>query len=626
MSTKQKIWGLSASLLLIFLIYGIISGRAFYMISYDAQHVEDKNIPEIIHLSNFEKYVLDMQLSISNAIIENDTEKLSSAKKYLNKAIEEINIVKELLKNSKDVETINKLELSAKNLFIEGEKLANNHIVSSNKNESLKKEIESYEKSLHHLEQEITTELDNIEKDLKFNINEIVEYSKMSLYEGIILLIVGFIVGMIISLILIKQISNSLDKFKEGLLSFFSYLNKESSNVSYLKDDAKDEFGEMSKVVNQNIEKTQKLIVQDYDLIEDVKRVVKEVKDGKLNQRITKTTQNESLEDLKNTFNEMLENTSKNVCEDINKITRVLNSFAKLDFRDRVENDVGIVAKGLNNLAQIINEMLLENKSNGLTLDESSNILLENVNKLNISSNEAAASLEETAAAIEEITSNIRNNTQNIQKMATYSNSVTQSVEQGEKLANLTTLAMEEINTQVNSINEAISIIDQIAFQTNILSLNAAVEAATAGEAGKGFAVVAQEVRNLASRSAEAAREIKKIVENATTKANNGKDIANNMICGYKELNGHIQQTMNLIQDIEMSSKEQLLGIEQINNAINSLDRQTQQNAQIASQTHDVALITDEIAKLVVSNANAKEFIGKNDVKSKKDFIQKKKH
>ncbi|MFX4232112.1 methyl-accepting chemotaxis protein, partial [Aliarcobacter butzleri] len=92
-------------------------------------------------------------------------------------------------------------------------------------------------------------------------------------------------------------------------------------------------------------------------------------------------------------------------------------------------------------------------------------------------------------------------------------------------------------NNQVNLINEAIGVIDNIAFQTNILSLNAAVEAATAGEAGKGFAVVAGEVRNLASRSAEAAREIKTIVENATSKANQGKSIATNMIEGYKELN-----------------------------------------------------------------------------------------
>ncbi|GKT31681.1 hypothetical protein ADUPG1_002087, partial [Aduncisulcus paluster] len=95
--------------------------------------------------------------------------------------------------------------------------------------------------------------------------------------------------------------------------------------------------------------------------------------------------------------------------------------------------------------------------------------------------------------------------------MATYAQTVTSSVSSGEALASQTTLAMDEINTEVTSINEAITVIDQIAFQTNILSLNAAVEAATAGEAGKGFAVVAQEVRNLASRSAEAANEIKKL-------------------------------------------------------------------------------------------------------------------
>jgi methyl-accepting chemotaxis protein len=188
---------------------------------------------------------------------------------------------------------------------------------------------------------------------------------------------------------------------------------------------------------------------------------------------------------------------------------------------------------------------------------------------------------------------------------------------EGEKLANSTTTAMDEINTQVNLVNDAISVIDQIAFQTNILSLNAAVEAATAGEAGKGFAVVAQEVRNLASRSAEAAKEIKDIVENATKKANEGKDIANEMIEGYKGLNDSINQTINLISDIEMSSKEQLLGIEQINDAVNSLDQQTQQNAMVASQSHDIALSTDKIAKLVVSNANAKEFIGKNEVRAK---------
>ena len=170
---------------------------------------------------------------------------------------------------------------------------------------------------------------------------------------------------------------------------------------------------------------------------------------------------------------------------------------------------------------------------------------------------------------------------------------------------------MDEINTQVNLINEAISVIDQIAFQTNILSLNAAVEAATAGEAGRGFAVVAGEVRNLASRSAQAAKEIKAIVETATKKANEGKQIASNMIDGYKDLNKNIQQTIKLIQEIKITSNEQRSGIEQINKAINSLDMQTQQNAQVASQSYEVSVKIDRIAKLIVSNADEKEFEGK---------------
>ena len=434
-----------------------------------------------------------------------------------------------------------------------------------------------------------------------------------------IIFVVLFIIVILtaVSYFIIKDIVTKVDLLDNGLIDFFKFLNKENSSANLIAIDSKDEIGKMAKVINENIEKTQKLIIQDHDLIEDVKKVVNEVKQGKLNQRIVKNTQNESLEELKNTFNEMLENTSTNVASDINKITRVLDSFAKLDFRDRVENDNGVVSTGLNNLAQIINEMLVDNKSKGLTLDKSSDILLENVNKLNVSSNEAAASIEETAAALEQITSNIRNNTQNIAKMATYSNSVTTSANQGEKLANDTTVAMDEINVQVNSINEAISVIDQIAFQTNILSLNAAVEAATAGEAGKGFAVVAAEVRNLASRSAEAAKEIKTIVENATSKANQGKEIANNMIEGYKGLNQNISQTISLISDIQNASKEQLHGIEQINIAVNQLDLQTQKNVTIATQTHDIAKITDEIAKLVIENANAKEFIGKNEVKAK---------
>ncbi|MCT7432970.1 methyl-accepting chemotaxis protein [Aliarcobacter cryaerophilus] len=457
-------------------------------------------------------------------------------------------------------------------------------------------------------------------KEIKEELNKTV--SSVTTFILIILLITILSILVTIQLIT-RNIVSSLNIFQNGLLSFFAFSNKESSNVQLINLDGNDEFGIMAKVINQNIQKTQDLINQDNALIEDVKRVVNQVKSGNLNIKIEKSTINDELEELKSSFNEMLEVTKSNVCSDINKVLSVLDSFSKLDFRVKIDNDNGKVAAGINNLSNIINHMLVENKSNGLTLEESSKMLLFNVNKLNISSNEAAASLEETAAALEEITSNIRNNTESIAKMSMLSNGVTKAVNEGQAMANQTTTAMDEINTQVNLVNEAIGVIDNIAFQTNILSLNAAVEAATAGEAGKGFAVVAQEVRNLATRSAEAAREIKAIVERATVKANEGKEIATNMIEGYKNLNSNISSTMNLISDIENASKEQLLGIEQINDAVNQLDQQTQQNAMVASQSHDIAQSTDEIAKLIVQDANQKEFEGKNEVKAKDVGIKK---
>ncbi|WP_404978088.1 methyl-accepting chemotaxis protein [Aliarcobacter butzleri] len=318
---------------------------------------------------------------------------------------------------------------------------------------------------------------------------------------------------------------------------------------------------------------------------------------------------------LKNVLNNMANTLESN----IDNVLHILEEYAhynylnKISTKDLKEHLLNL-ANGVNILGDSITEMLVENKSNGLTLRKSSNVLLTNVDKLNTSSNEAAASLEQTAASLEQITSNIRNNTQNVSKMSRFSKELTNSAIEGEKLANQTTQAMDDINNQVTEINEAISVIDNIAFQTNILSLNAAVEAATAGEAGKGFAVVAQEVRNLANRSAEAAREIKTIVENATLKTNEGKEIANNMINGYKELNTNISNSTKLIYDIENSSREQLLGIEQINHAINQLDQQTQQNASIASQTQEIAVSTDNIANLIVSKANEKEFIGKDKI------------
>ena len=442
----------------------------------------------------------------------------------------------------------------------------------------------------------------------------------------IIISIFVLILSLFILLMISNNIVNQVNILKQGLSSFFGYLNKETTNVDLIQLDSGDEFGAMAKVVNENIKKTEALIISDNEFVSDVIRFTNELKSGNNLAKLQKEPQTQALKELGKLLEDLRYYLEHTIARDTNMLVATLEDYKKGDFTARFPGAYAKIAVSANELGDFICQMLVENKQNGLTLDRSSDILLKNVDILNKNSNEAAAALEETAAALEEITSNISSNTTNIVKMAHLASTVTTSSNEGQKLALQTTTAMDEINKEVTAINEAIAIIDQIAFQTNILSLNAAVEAATAGEAGKGFAVVAQEVRNLATRSAEAANEIKTLVQNATQKANNGKKIADKMISGYANLNNNIEQTINLIKDVEMASKEQLQGIEQINDAVASLDQQTQRNAMIASQTHDVASETDTIAKLVVANANEKEFIGKNDVKAKEmkkqSFIQ----
>ncbi len=445
-----------------------------------------------------------------------------------------------------------------------------------------------------------------------------VESQKTLTTDLVIVSVIAIIIFIIFSILVSNMIVNSLRIFNEGLNHFFAYLNREVSDITMLESKSDDEFGKMAQVVNHNIEKTKVSIDEDRKVIDDTILILTKFEKGDLSQRVTASSSNPALTELITLMNNM----GTNIQNNIDGVLKVLERYCEYHYLDKVDTSnvtehLLKLANGVNTLGDSITEMLIENKSSGLTLDQSSDILLNNVNVLNNNSNEAAAALEETAAALEEITSNISSNTENVVKMSRYANSLSESAHKGQDLAEETTTSMDRINDEVNAISDAISVIDQISFQTNILSLNAAVEAATAGEAGKGFAVVAQEVRNLASRSADAANEIKLLVENAKAKANQGKSIADTMIEGYTGLNANIQSTLELISDVETASKEQQMGIVQINDAITSLDKQTQENASVASQTRIVAVQTDEIAKQVVSNANEKEFKGKDEVRAR---------
>ncbi|MCT7622009.1 methyl-accepting chemotaxis protein [Aliarcobacter butzleri] len=462
-----------------------------------------------------------------------------------------------------------------------------------------------------------------------FNLKSL--YFRMTIvhYLGIIILPLNAIlfttstISQIVQIIItLALIVHELDERKNGKLlskELVNFLkNMDNKNVSFeINTSMASEYSEIKDVIDKREKELLQKEKEESILIEESKIVMNQVKHGIYSQTITSISSNNSLEEFKKSVNEMIIETREHFLN----INSILEKYTNYDYKKKLElkrissnGEFQHLVDAINKLKEAITQMLVENKINGITLQNSSKILLTNVDKLNLSSNEAANSLKNTSTVLSEITQNVdKTSTQTIQ-MSSLANAVIGYSKEGLNLAQKTTTAMDEINEKVSAINESITIIDQIAFQTNILSLNAAVEAATAGEAGRGFAVVAAEVRNLANRSTQAAYEIKKLVESANIKTNNGKTIANEMIEGYTVLNTNIDKTIELISSVADISKEQQVGIVQINSAINILEQQIKANAEVSSQANNIAIKTSNIANTIVDTANQKEFEGKENI------------
>ncbi|MDY0328325.1 MAG: methyl-accepting chemotaxis protein [Arcobacteraceae bacterium] len=444
----------------------------------------------------------------------------------------------------------------------------------------------------------------NLVKDSISKSSNIV-YSFMTLIFVMLALIIGSVI-----IIIKKNVTDALNKFKNSFENFLEFVSFKTNKFNYAEDLPNNEIGDLIESLNNTAKDFDAKLKEDMKVMGEIVLVTDKVEQGIYKCQIKSTTRNPMISTLKDTINKMITQMSTNMIDLKNTLTKYTHDDfrARVTIDARIKEDMQEILNSVNILGQTLAKNASLNMKNGQTLEDNANSMASSVANVAQKANEQAASLEETAAAVEEITSITRNNAQNAATMANLGGKVRSSVTSGQALASKTATSMDEINQQVNAINEAIAVIDQIAFQTNILSLNAAVEAATAGEAGKGFAVVAAEVRNLATRSAEAAKEIKNLVENATSKANDGKTISAEMIKGYEELNTHIGQTIKLIEDVSNASKEQMQGIEQINDAVTMLDRVTQENASEANNVASIASEVQELAISLVNDAKSKKF------------------
>jgi len=346
----------------------------------------------------------------------------------------------------------------------------------------------------------------------------------------------------------------------------------------------------------------------------EINSILSKVSDGYISDKI-ETSSNELTNTVVN-INKMIAKMEKN----FSGIIAILNEYKNGNYTNSVNKNIYKggelfnLIDGINNLQEVLSHTLNSNLKHGLKLEKDSTQLHTKLSYLSDVIEEQVKIIDSTANEVDKITNKTKQNTSTTIKMQTSSIAVQDSIETGNKLALENVEAMKEINNSTNAIREAIEIIDQIAFQTNILSLNAAVEAATAGEAGKGFAVVAQEVRNLANKSADAAKDIKQLVSKATSHATVGLDISDKMISGYNTLHENINDTMKLIDNITTASQEQVVSISNINETLSTLEEKTQEYSNLTKDTSEISKTTQDIAMKIVSNAKEKEFKGKDIV------------
>ncbi len=440
---------------------------------------------------------------------------------------------------------------------------------------------------------------DLLSKNLYNTISDLKSDAKGVFVKNSILGIVVLIITLILGLLIYKRIDTDMKLLQSNLFNFFDFIAKKIDDVQIKDIEGSDEFAVLINTINKEVKKTKDIAYKDNIVLKEIDDTISRVENGFFSYNIKAEAGSDEVALLKSNVNNMI-NTTK---VKLDTLSLILESYGKYQYdfrlsdeqRQGMAGDIGTLSTSLLALGEDIS-IFMATFSNVIdNLNSNTKILLKTSNSLSESSNIQAQSLEETAGSIDEITTTIQDNASNVAHMSSISDELQDKANTGNALAGDTSLAMKEISEKVGLINDAIGVIDQIAFQTNILSLNAAVEAATAGEAGKGFAVVAGEVRNLAARSAEAAQEIKDLVENATLKAGEGQKISDQMISGYGELNQKIDETKKLIDNVTTASEEQKHKIVQINEAISQIDKMTQENA---SSVSSLNTISNEVERL----------------------------